>query len=964
MNACPLMTWPQDALHGVCIMPPVLAWNGLRYQGNRLKSWDDMATQALPGVITTVTQENFLGIVAVSGVYARQASGVAAVHWLPPSKLIETPPASACTPETYHWSSPQNMSTGVSEVTVWVSSDQVGVWLPQDRMTAALAVQTELSHLLQLRTEQITIAPVPHALPPCGCELALIDAAAEAALLSNAVLRPVTVQCRFVRAQALTLSTSSTPSETSISAATAAPDGSIAPAQAGHVDMGTVWQAPSVWNVRPSWARLLTQSVVRPTPMAMALTELAPVAWKSGQAIATNASALELLAAQVFAHESYAHDQAVATGQDPMQARLQAMSTGRGKALAQQVIAQLEEHHLNADGRLHGRGFATASVRYTDAAGQEHQAWSTWVADVAVQPETGNVSITRVMAGHDTQHLHAAQPATSQSVLAHDTLPLLAHAKNLVASPSNFDTWTTPATTTQAVTLSIAGGLAQASPTVNTGSLATDGVLTLPAAAAIANAIEQATGVRLRQAPFNTEQLRLALTDDATHRLQKRYAKWSFLAAGAGIFGVLATAWPVKSALPLTDGPDVSVYSAQALERGRLVAAAGDCIVCHTAPGGIPNAGGLGLETPFGTIYSTNITPDLETGIGRWSYAAFERAMRHGIHQDGRQLYPAFPYTDFAKLSDGDLQSLYGYLMSQPAVASQSPTTQLAFPYNLRPAMAGWNALFHDATPFKPDPARTPEWNRGAYLVEGAGHCGACHTPRNALGAERTGPYTLSGGEAEGWIAPALNQLATGPRRWEQQDLARYLRTGYSAQHGVAAGPMSPVIHGLAQLPESDIQAIASYLLSLSAEPKETVQHAATAKPPTAALTALGEERNTAAPLLDAHVNGQRIYDNACAVCHNLGSGPTLFGVKPDLSANSSIHSDSARNLVQVILHGISNPAQEALGYMPGFSHSLDDEQITDLVRYVRARFAPQGPAWEGLPVLVKEVRQQGYTGH
>lgn len=174
-----------------------------------------------------------------------------------------------------------------------------------------------------------------------------------------------------------------------------------------------------------------------------------------------------------------------------------------------------------------------------------------------------------------------------------------------------------------------------------------DGVATLPAAAAIANAIRHATGVRLREVPFQTEPLRLALSGEAGAGGQpvrgalRRGLGW--LAAGAaGIAGLAAMAWPLKPALPLTDGPDASLYSPQAIERGRLVAAAGDCVVCHTAPGGAPNAGGLGLETPFGTIYSTNITPDTETGIGRWSYAAFERAMRQGIHQDGRQLYPAF----------------------------------------------------------------------------------------------------------------------------------------------------------------------------------------------------------------------------------------------------------------------------------------------------------------------------------
>ncbi|AVS75484.1 c-type cytochrome, partial [Paracidovorax cattleyae] len=436
-----------------------------------------------------------------------------------------------------------------------------------------------------------------------------------------------------------------------------------------------------------------------------------------------------------------------------------------------------------------------------------------------------------------------------------------------------------------------------------------------------------------------------------------------WLAAGAaGIAGLAAMAWPMKPALPLTDGPDVSIYSAQAIERGRLVAAAGDCVVCHTAPGGAPNAGGLGLETPFGTIYSTNITPDTETGIGRWSYAAFERAMRQGIHQDGRQLYPAFPYTAFARLGDGDLQALYGYLMSQPAVQARAPETQLAFPYSLRPAMAGWNLLFHDATPFRADPARSAEWNRGAYLVEGAGHCAACHSPRNALGAEKGGIHYLGGGEAEGWSAPALNRLADGPRPWSRESLYQYLRTGFSARHGVAAGPMAPVIHGLAELPDNDVRAIATYLLEL---PGRAPQAAPAADPAPAAVTAAATAAAVPMPVpartLDRHASGERLYQNACAVCHEAGSGPTLFGARPLLGLNTNLHAATPDNLVQVILHGIQQPANDALGYMPGFGDSLDDRQITDLLGYLRWRFAPEEKAW---PIDMETIHRLRATAH
>ncbi|WP_159916830.1 cytochrome c [Pantoea sp. 18069] len=677
----------------------------------------------------------------------------------------------------------------------------------------------------------------------------------------------------------------------------------------------------------------------------------------------------DLNAAQVFAQESLWHEQAVAQGRDPLAWRLQHLQ-GRAQDLARQVAERAQwpeaEQDLpasqpDANGRLHGRGFATAQLQTLDASGAQRVVWSAWVAEVAVHPQTGAIEVTRVVAGHDSQQLHAAQGATLRPEIQwqEQDPQLLANARQLLGTASAFDDWKDAhGLVPRAQQTDLASPATPQSGLIQQGRLALDGVETLPAAAAIANAVAHATGVRLREVPFDSEQLRLSLTSADAAAAPVRQRPWGWWAAGvAAVSGIAAMAWPLKPALPLTSGPDVTLYSAQAIERGRLVAAAGDCVVCHTAPGGAANAGGFGLETPFGTIYSTNITPDNETGIGRWSYPAFERAMRQGIHQDGRQLYPAFPYTAFAKLSDGDLQALYGYLMSQAPVKAQAPQTQLAFPYNLRPAMAGWNALFHDATPFKPDPARTPEWNRGAYLVEGAGHCAACHSPRNALGAEKTGIHYLGGGEAEGWSAPALNQLAEGKRPWTRDTLYQYLRTGFSPQHGVAAGPMAPVIHGLAELPDSDLRAITTYLLELApstaqpaAAPGKSVAAAAPAAPAAVIQPA-------APPVYAQHVNGERIYQNACAVCHEAGSGPTLFGVKPLLALNTNVHAATPDNLVQVILNGIQTPANEALGHMPGFRDSLDDAQILDLIAYLRERFAPEEKAWPHETKAISKLR-------
>ncbi|MEN8518100.1 cytochrome c, partial [Burkholderia sp. RS02] len=397
-------------------------------------------------------------------------------------------------------------------------------------------------------------------------------------------------------------------------------------------------------------------------------------------------------------------------------------------------------------------------------------------------------------------------------------------------------------------------------------------------------------------------------------------------------------------------GADSAMWSAATLERGRQVALAGDCAVCHTAPGGATNAGGLALDTPFGTIYTTNLTPDPETGIGTWSYPAFARAMREGVSRDGTHLYPAFPYTAFAKLSEPDLLALYAYLMSQPPVKHVPPKTKLPFPLDRRRLVAGWNWLFHDARPFAPDPARSAMWNRGKYLVDGAGHCGACHTPRNALGAEKGGFAYLSGGEAEGWVAPPLVASPAAPVPWTEGALFDYLRTGFSAQHGVAAGPMAPVVAGLASLPEPDVRAIAHYLASLSPPVDAAV----------AADAAIRQARGAETVATLGLENGRRAFDAACAVCHAESGGVGNFGVRPLMGLNTSVSQATPDNLLRVLRHGIDQPATDQLGYMPGFGDAFDDRQMAELAAYIRARYAPGQPAWRNLADASARIRQEG----
>jgi nicotinate dehydrogenase subunit B len=282
--------------------------------------------------------------------------------------------------------------------------------------------------------------------------------------------------------------------------------------------------------------------------------------------------------------------------------------------------------------------------------------------------------------------------------------------------------------------------------------------------------------------------------------------------------------------------------------------------------------------------------------------------------------------------------------MAQPAVRAKVPESTLAFPFNLRPLLAGWNALFHHSTELKPDPAKSELWNRGAYLVEGLGHCSACHSPRNALGAEQRDAY-LAGGFAEGWEAPALTSLSQAPIPWSEDELYAYLRTGHSRIHGVAAGPMAPIVKDLAALPDRDIRAMAVYLGSFNDSAVATKAH-----------DAMAAKLETSTKVTSASSPGARLYMGACAVCHEVGGLP-LFGSRPSLALNTSLHAATPDNLVQVILHGITEPASSDLGYMPAFQHSMSDAQVEELVTFLRRQFAPDKPAWTSIGSVIARVK-------
>jgi mono/diheme cytochrome c family protein len=413
-----------------------------------------------------------------------------------------------------------------------------------------------------------------------------------------------------------------------------------------------------------------------------------------------------------------------------------------------------------------------------------------------------------------------------------------------------------------------------------------------------------------------------------------------------GLLGFFALAW--RPAIAPIDPPAAASFPAELADKGRALAGAGYCAVCHTRPGGEPLAGGYGLRTPFGTIYSTNLTPDPETGIGRWSLEAFTRAMHEGVARDGSHLFPAFPYDHFTKVSDDDVAALYAYLMTRPAVSAPAQANTIPFPLNVRALQEGWKILFFRSGRYEPDASRSAEWNRGAYLAEGLSHCGGCHTPRDPLGAEKARD-AYAGAVIEDWDAPALTDANPSPAPWTQSELFSYLRSGASSLHGVAAGPMSPVIHaGLAALPDSDIRAQAIYFAD--------IDHAAAREP---AVEAAVKKALATSPLgitqdydPDAH-----LYVAACIACHFNG-GPAPLTARPELALNSALTLPEPTNFIHIVLNGIAVSEGGPGLMMPGYASALDDTEIARLADYLR-RTRTDRPAWSDVERRVAAVRQQ-----
>lgn len=426
----------------------------------------------------------------------------------------------------------------------------------------------------------------------------------------------------------------------------------------------------------------------------------------------------------------------------------------------------------------------------------------------------------------------------------------------------------------------------------------------------------------------------------------RRLAVIAMAFVAVGLLAFIIFAW--RPGYAPVARPAASAFDPALVAQGEVLASAGYCSSCHTAAGGGALAGGYPMATQFGTIYSTNITPDVETGIGAWSEAAFRRAMREGVARNGAHLFPAFPYDHFSKLTDGDIAALYAYLMTRPPIRAEARGNTVPFPLNIRMLQAGWKLLFFRLEPFRPDPARNAEWNRGAYLAEGLSHCGACHTPRNGLGAEKKS-RAFAGASIDGWVAPPLDRTNPSPVPWSRDELAAYLASGISRFHGTAAGPMAAVPRGLSRLPASDIQAIATYFADRNGSAGLAAQGAAAIRQAQAA-NAVGTGLQ--------YAPAARLYTAACASCHyNDARGPNPL--RPDLALNSAVNLDDPTNLIRVILYGIDAKDGAPGVVMPAFGRGFTDADVARIAAYLRATRANK-PAWPDLEAKVAAIRAQG----
>jgi mono/diheme cytochrome c family protein len=368
-------------------------------------------------------------------------------------------------------------------------------------------------------------------------------------------------------------------------------------------------------------------------------------------------------------------------------------------------------------------------------------------------------------------------------------------------------------------------------------------------------------------------------------------------------------------------GSAIAASPPELIAKGEYLARAGDCIVCHTGPGEKPFSGGLRMSTPLGDLYTTNITPDKDTGIGADSFEDFARAMRLGIAKDGHRLYPAMPYPSYAKVSDDDLKALYAFFMdSVPAVARKNAPTEIPRVLNWRWPLAVWDMIFTDKVGYTPDPSRSEAWNRGAYLVQGLGHCGSCHTPRGIFFQEKALDGThfayLSGGNLDNWFASSLRaEPDSGLARWSEPEIAEFLKTGHN-RHATAFGTMVDAVNNSTQyMSDADLGAIAAYLKSLPGNPRSPDQ------------------------TVVANTPGGKLYAQQCAACH-LEDGKGHAPYIAPLAGNPVVLDTDSTSLINITLNGSARVVVAGMpdAYrMPQFRVLLKDEEIADIVSFVRS---------------------------
>ena len=958
-------------LHGRVVRPPYPGRDTGAFVGGSLLGVDEASVRDAPGFVALVVEGDFVGIVAEREEQAVALADALVVAWRPAVALpalddvaaalrdnpshrrvlkdtgdVDGALAAAATrlARRYVWPFQMHASIGPSCAVAAPAAGGMTIWSGTQNPHN---LRGDLARLLGLPETAIVV----HRLEAAGCygRNCADDVAGDAALLARAVGRPVRVQ--LTRAQEHLWEPKGAGQAMEVDGGLDA-DGNLA-----VYDFSTRY--PS--NAAPLLALFLTGRVA-PQPVILPMgdrTAIPPYDYPAMRVVAhdmapiVRASWLRGVSAlpNTFAHESFIDELAVEAGEDPVAFRLRHLPDARAAALAEATAARAGWEprtgpRRRGDGTLlYGQGFAYALYVHSEFPGYG-AAWSAWVADVTVDAASGEVAVTRVTVGQDsglminsagiTHQIHGNVVQATSRVLKEEV-----RFDSFGVVPREWGGY--PILTFPEVPeIDVLLVPRPDEPPLGSGESAS-----VPSAAAIANAIFDATGVRFREPPFTPERIRAGLAPPSDVPAEKRRGWWPFArksAFVAALFGLAAAAWPWRAAIDPVPPPDTALYSAATLARGKMLAALGNCATCHTGAGGVVNAGGLALETPFGTIHSTNITPDVETGIGAWSYAAFARAMREGLHRDGTRLYPVFPYTSYTRTSETDLQALYAYLMAQKPVRTAAVANALRFPFNLRALLAGWNALFLRPGAVAADPAQSAQWNRGAYLVESLGHCSACHSPRNGIGAERGGAARFTGGIAEGWEAPALTASSRAPVPWDEDELFAYLRTGTTRFHGVAAGPMGPIVADLMTLPAEDVRAMAHYLATQAGPPA--------ADPAVAAANYI--VRTSVEPAgFDA---GARLFAGACAACHT-PAAVLPAPAPPPLGLDTNLHAETPDNLLRILLDGSAAPVSGAPTGMPSFAGHFDDRQLADLAAYLRAKFAPDQPPWRTLTDAVVLAR-------